>query len=122
MSSYKEKRRVNNKELQYASKAKPSRAIKIFACGTAIHAIINTACIARSPRVILGLVTAIAIEFFKVCFRLFRNLARRGNVYRNEKASTTRSRVIRNIQIFPGTVFCSPQNIALNTNTKARTS
>ena len=116
MSSYKEKRQVNNKELQYAINAKPSSTMKIFACGIAMQAITNTACMAISPRVFLGLVTAIATEFFNVCFRLFWNLAKRGNVYRKEKASTIRSRVIRNMQIFPGTVFCSPQKIALNTN------
>ena len=82
----------------------------------------NIACIARSPKVTLGLVTAIATEFLKVCFKLFWNLAKRGNVYRNEKASTTRSKVIRNIQIFPGTVFCSPQKTALKTKTNASTS
>ena len=88
----------------------------------AVQARAKTAWIPSSGNVVFGFDTAMATEFFSVCFRLFWKRAIRGKVYKKENTRRITSNVITSRTAFPRTVFCLPQNTILNKKIKPRAS
>ena len=96
--------------MQNAKNVKPRRSINILAKdGTPRQNSTKTARRPKSPRVLLGFVTARQKAFLKVCFIVFSNLAIKGKNIKKISIKKSERAVMRKSMVFPSAVFHSPE-------------